>query len=94
MALAALVRTGDPSVPDALLAAWPQAGPRLRLLIVNSLHSRPGWHPALLSALESGLIPPGQIDAPLRHRLVEHADDAIRARAAKVFAGSFSTSLP
>jgi putative membrane-bound dehydrogenase-like protein len=87
-ALAALARTGDPSVPAALLAAWPQAGPSLRGAVIDTLYSRAAWQPALLSALEAGTIPPGQVEAPLRFRLVHLAEPAVRARAEKVFAGT------
>jgi len=90
-ALAALARTGDPSVPKALLAAWPQAGPALRAGIVATLFSRAAWQPELLTALEAGKVPAGQIDAPTRFRLVHHSDAAVRARAEKVFAGSTDT---
>lgn len=87
-ALAALAQTADPSVPAALLAAWPQAGPSLRESIVGTLYSRAAWQPELIVALESGQVPAGQIDAPLRFRLVHHSDAAIRARAEKLFAGT------
>jgi putative membrane-bound dehydrogenase-like protein len=84
-AVAALARTADPAVPAALLAAWPHAGPGLRGAIIGTLYGRPAWHPELLTALEAGTIPPGQVEAPIRFRLVYQSDPATRARAEKVF---------
>jgi putative membrane-bound dehydrogenase-like protein len=86
-AVAALGKIADASVPAALVAAWPGATPALRVRLLDALLARPAWHPALFAALESGAIPPGQIDAARRHRLVNHPDPALRARAETLFAG-------
>jgi putative membrane-bound dehydrogenase-like protein len=83
--VAALGRLATPDVPTALLTAWPEASPVLRTHIISVLFGRPAWHPQLLDALEDGTIPPGQIEAPIRFRLLHLADAATRARAEKLF---------
>ncbi len=87
-AAAALARIADPAVPSALIAAWPEATPAVRGRILDALYARPAWHPELLAALESGKLPAGQVDAPLRFRLVHHPDPAVRSRAEKIFEAS------
>jgi putative membrane-bound dehydrogenase-like protein len=89
-AVAALARTRDESVPSALVAAWAGASPALRARILDAILARPAWHPHLLTAVENGTIPVGQIDAARRQRLAAHPDAAVRGRAAKLFAGGTS----
>ncbi len=85
-ALAALNRIGDrAAVPPALIKAWPEASPSLRSQIIDALYDREAWQPDLLAALEQGKIAPGQVEAPIRFRLVTHPDAATRARAEKLF---------
>jgi putative membrane-bound dehydrogenase-like protein len=87
-AVTALARIVDPAVPPALVAAWPEATPAVRGRILDALYARPAWHPDLLAALESGKLPAGQVDAPLRFRLAHHPDPAVRGRAEKIFEAS------
>lgn len=86
-ALAALARLSDAAVPAALVEAWPGASPALRGRVLDAMVSRPAWAPALLDAIDKGVIPAGQIDAARRQRLADHPDPKVRERAAKRFAG-------
>ena len=86
-AVAALGRMTDAAVPAALVAAWPGATPALRGRILDALLGRPAWLPELFAAVEAGTIPPGQIDAGRRQRLLAHPDAGTRSRAEKLFAG-------
>ncbi len=51
------------------------------------LSRRDEWQRALLDVLEKQQVPPAEIDAIRRQRLLDHKDQAIRERAIKVFAG-------
>jgi putative heme-binding domain-containing protein len=86
-AVAALARTSDSASAQAMVGAWGSASPALRLRILDALLARAGWHAELLTAVESGKIPAGQIDAARRQRLTGAQDATVRDRAAKVFAG-------
>ncbi|HVL15308.1 MAG TPA: c-type cytochrome, partial [Gemmata sp.] len=89
-AVAALSRTSDPAAAAAIIGAWGRATPALRTRILDSLLARAAWHAELLTAIERGTIPPGQIDAARRQRFAGAADAATRERAAKLFAGGTS----
>lgn len=86
-AVAGLARAGGPAAPAALVAAWPEASPALRGLILDALLSRPGWAADLLTAVEMGSIPAGQIDAARRQRLLDAGGD----RAKKLLAAGANT---
>ena len=86
LCLSALSRTADPKVPELLLKGWRRDSPQVRGVILDALMSRGPWTDALLSALESSRIPPGEIDPARRQRLVTRRDRPQRARAEAVFA--------
>jgi putative membrane-bound dehydrogenase-like protein len=92
-ALAALARTSDPRVAAAICDSWPRLTPAVQNQSLDLLQSRPAWLDELLGRLERREIPPAQInaaqiDASRRQRLLSHADEKVRARAAKIFAGA------
>jgi putative membrane-bound dehydrogenase-like protein len=87
-AVNALGRLQDESAVAALLAAWPRLGPALRGAVLDVLLARPAAAAALLSAVETGAIAPGTIDAAHRQRLGQLDDAALKARAAALFAGA------
>ncbi|WZO99699.1 c-type cytochrome [Isosphaeraceae bacterium EP7] len=80
-AIARLARIDDPDAGARLLAAWPALPPADRGDLLDALLARPGSTSLLLDALAKNLIPAGSIDAGRRKQLVDHPDDAIRARA-------------
>ena len=49
-----------PIVPELLLKGWRRDSPQVRGVILDALMSRGPWTDALLSALESSRIPPGE----------------------------------
>jgi putative heme-binding domain-containing protein len=69
-----------------LIDRWKQFTPPLRDEVVGILLSRPIWHEALVSALEKGEIPVGQVSIPHRGRLAALPDKALAERAKKVLA--------
>ncbi|HEX8201584.1 MAG TPA: HEAT repeat domain-containing protein, partial [Isosphaeraceae bacterium] len=85
-AVAALGRARDPKVAEALLAGWRGYTPGLRGSVLDTLLSREAWTGALLSSLEDTCVPAAEIDPVHRRRLLDHADAALRRRAAAVFA--------
>jgi putative membrane-bound dehydrogenase-like protein len=86
-AVAALARIPDVTVPSTLIKAWGGASPALRGRILDALLGRAWWHPELLTAIEKGTIPAGQIDAARRQRLLATPDPGVRAWAEKLFVG-------
>jgi putative membrane-bound dehydrogenase-like protein len=87
-AATSLGRLPQPEVPDLLLRPWKSYGPALRGHILDLLLPRADGLKATLAALEKKHILPFELDAARRQRLLEHKDAAIRARAAKLLAGS------
>ncbi|MBI1902633.1 MAG: c-type cytochrome, partial [Planctomycetia bacterium] len=97
-AIGALARTNDRGVAAALCASWAKQTPAVQGQVLDLLQSRPAWLEELLVRLEKRDIAPGQIapgqitaaqiDAARRQRLLSHADEKVRARAAKIFAGA------
>lgn len=86
-AITALARIPDEAVPGTLVGAFSGASPALRSRIVDSLLNRPAWQGVLLTAIETGKVPAGQIDTARRQRLLGASDPAIRQKAEMLFAG-------
>jgi putative heme-binding domain-containing protein len=90
-ALASLGRIADDHVADIVISAWSTHSPTLKSQTLDLLLSRKSWQKKLMEALEKGLIPPAQIDAVRRLRLLENRDTGLRAAAAKLFQGATPT---
>ncbi len=87
-ALETLARFDDKRVPALILDNWPGLSPRMRATAAETLFARPAWVGAFLDAVEKGAVRPGDVD-PARVQLLQgSADPAVRARAAKLFAGA------
>jgi putative membrane-bound dehydrogenase-like protein len=91
-AVKALGGFSDPSVAAVLLEAWSRATPALREELLAALLARKDRIVALLAALESGRVPPGQVSGARRTPLLGHADAAIKARATALFGAGVSAS--
>lgn len=76
----------DPSVADALLAAFSGATPRVREAILAALFANRERLASVVQAVENNLIPAASLSAVQRLALVEHPDATVRKRAAKAFA--------
>jgi putative membrane-bound dehydrogenase-like protein len=87
--LAALGRMPEAGAAD-LLKGWNSYAPSLKSQILDHALGRDDWRDELLLALEKGTVPPGQIDAAHRQRLLTHKSEEVRRRAAKVFEGATS----
>ncbi|MBI3415939.1 MAG: VCBS repeat-containing protein [Verrucomicrobia bacterium] len=87
-ALESLSRLSDAHVGVVLLSRWKRFGPTQKTAVADILLSRPVWVKALLYALESDQISPGQISTVHRQRLLKHSQESIRDRAAKLFASA------
>ncbi|HYE19409.1 MAG TPA: PVC-type heme-binding CxxCH protein [Tepidisphaeraceae bacterium] len=87
-AVAALARRGQADVPARLLAHWRSFSPALRNTVVDSLAARREWTDALLTAVEKGEVKPADIDPARRQRLTQSGPGNLRARAAKLLAGT------
>jgi putative membrane-bound dehydrogenase-like protein len=86
--LAALGHNADRETAAQLLAGWKGYTPALKPQLLDLVLGRDAWRDELLTALEKGTVPPGQIDAPRRQRLLTHKSEDVRRRSAKIFAGA------
>ncbi|HXG10605.1 MAG TPA: PVC-type heme-binding CxxCH protein [Gemmataceae bacterium] len=87
-ALETLARFDRAEVPALILEAWPTLSPQLRATAAETLFSRPAWVAAFLDAVEQGKVARGDVD-PARIQLLQaYSDEKVRARAARVFAGT------
>lgn len=85
-AIATLARFSDPSIADALLAAWPGLSPRLRAETTEALFSRADWLLMLVEAAAKGSLSLADLD-PARLRVLEgHPNSQIRASAGPLLA--------
>jgi putative heme-binding domain-containing protein len=90
-ALTGLGRMSGGRVADVLIAAWPSQSPGLKSQVLDLLLTHKEWQRKLMTALENNQIPPSQVDAARRLRLLENRDAAIRVASAKLFEGATNT---
>jgi putative heme-binding domain-containing protein len=83
--LGTLASSGDPNLPEKLLALWPRLSPAQRGTALDTLLGRPAWTRDLLDAMESGPLKPADFDAARRMRLLNHPEKDLKATAAKRF---------
>ncbi len=77
----ALATHAEPEVAKLLLTNYRAYRPALKADILQILLGRPIWQGALLDAVASGQVPPGQIPTARRGLLLESRNPAIRDRA-------------
>jgi putative heme-binding domain-containing protein len=85
-AVAALGRTRGARVPELLVRGWKTQTPAVREVVLETLLSRPEWVGSLLSSLEDGCVPPAELSARTRQRLIEQSEAALQERARVVLA--------
>jgi putative membrane-bound dehydrogenase-like protein len=86
VALAGLRRATNAAVAEVLLARWRAAAPAQRQEILNDLFSRSSWTEAVMTALETGRISPGEIGTLQEQHLLNHPLPEIQQRASRLFA--------
>jgi putative membrane-bound dehydrogenase-like protein len=86
VALGLVGRFPEAEVAEELVRRWKQFPPPLRDETVGTLLSRAAWHAALVTALEQGVVPAGQIAIPHRARLAALPDKSLAERAQKALA--------
>lgn len=86
-AIKALIGLPDEQVAETLLTRerFQSYPPRMREEIIGMLSSTPRHVPGLLTAIESGTVPPAAIDTLRRRQLSQHKDPAVKERATKIF---------
>jgi len=90
-AIKALGVSGESSVPELLVNAWPALGPETRLGILDELLSREPWAFELAQRLASGQLGANALDAVRRGRLLNHPSARVKELAAKALnAGTVS----
>jgi putative membrane-bound dehydrogenase-like protein len=90
-ALAALSRQTDNEAGHVLLASWTSASPAMRNEVLDALLSRAVWTQALLSAIERGEVPAGQIGPAHRQKLLSQSSESIREKAKRLFVAASSS---
>jgi putative heme-binding domain-containing protein len=81
-----------PQPGEILLANWSSYTPTLRSQVLDALFVRDDLLPQLISAIRSGDIKPGQIDASRRQRLLGHTNEDIQSAASAAFAGTIDAN--
>jgi putative heme-binding domain-containing protein len=84
-ALRAFARSRRDEAAGHLVAAWESAAPALRPQLTEALLSREVWTRRLVQAMEDGSVPPAEIDASRRERLIQHTVAELATRARKLF---------
>ncbi len=87
-ALEVLARFDSADVPGIVLAAWQSMSPQIRATATETLLARAAWVNAFLDAVEKGTVRPTDLDPARVQLLQKSADEKIRTRAAKLFAGA------
>jgi putative heme-binding domain-containing protein len=87
-AVRALGAFPDPVAADLLLSAWRGLTPPVRAEAIETLLRRPAWVAPLLSAIEAGVVHPSGVPVARRNLLLANKDDALRARAERIFGAS------
>jgi putative membrane-bound dehydrogenase-like protein len=90
-AVTGLGRLRDAHVPEALLRGWKGYSPSVRAQVLDVLLRREDWLRAILTALDHKQILPFEVDAARRQRLLQHRNEIVRDRAARLFAGAIDT---
>ncbi|MFN0052477.1 MAG: neutral/alkaline non-lysosomal ceramidase N-terminal domain-containing protein, partial [Planctomycetales bacterium] len=84
----ALARIAGPQAIDKLLAGWAGYSPTFKRQILELVLGRNDGTTPLLGELAAGRIPPSDIDATFRQRLLTHRQRTVREQAEQLFAGS------
>ncbi|WP_165244855.1 neutral/alkaline non-lysosomal ceramidase N-terminal domain-containing protein [Paludisphaera soli] len=84
-ALRGLARLGDAESAEAVVARWSRLGPATQAAALDALIAREESESALLAAMEAGRVPPSQIGAQHRERLLQSGPEALRKRAEAAF---------
>lgn len=85
-ALSTLGSFDSPEVAGLLIERYATMSPRLKAQAADVLFSRASWLVALLDAIESEVIPLGDVDPARLKLLTDHADESVRERAKKIVA--------
>ncbi|GMV99884.1 MAG: hypothetical protein AMXMBFR84_10230 [Candidatus Hydrogenedentota bacterium] len=86
-AIAQIRQGANEAVAHRLLDVWTTLGPETRSVASDILIGNKSFHPILLTALESGMLPMGQMNFDLERRraLLFWSSDEVKARAEKLF---------
>ncbi|HVR73291.1 MAG TPA: PVC-type heme-binding CxxCH protein [Planctomycetota bacterium] len=86
-ALRALAALPGRGAAEVLVGRWKSFSPSLLREAVETMFQRAERLPVLLDGIEAGAIPPADLEAERRRRLVENADAAVRDRARSLLGG-------
>jgi putative membrane-bound dehydrogenase-like protein len=84
-ALTALSAATEDTIATSVLERWRFLSPGVRTEVLEVLLGKPGWTAALVAAIEANQLPPGQMPAAARQRLLKSRDPGLRERALKLF---------
>ena len=84
-AIAALGVSADERAAGLLLKGWPGFSPASRSAVLRTLFSRRNRLPALIEAIENGVVHPGDMSGVQKEQLKAVSDAALAARAGRLF---------
>lgn len=91
-AIKELSTSGDATVPDLFVKAWPALGPETRLAILDGLLSRESWAFDLVQRIERGSFSANALDALRRGRLLNHPSARVKKLAKSVLNTGYTSS--
>ena len=90
-AVVALGSFSQPEVARLLLSGWRTYTPAIRAEVINALLDARSRTPALLNAIESGLVPANQVPFARRAALLRTADATTKERLNRIFVGAVAS---
>ena len=90
-AVAALGSFSQPEVAELLLPGWRTYAPTIRADVINVLLDVRNRIPALLGAIEDGVVPANQVPFARRAALLRAADATTKERLNRIFAGAIAS---
>ncbi|MGK0189781.1 MAG: putative membrane-bound dehydrogenase-like protein [Verrucomicrobiales bacterium] len=84
-AIAALSASTDARAGAVMLKTWPSLTPSSRSSVLGAIFDRPNRYPSLLTAIEDGIVHPGDLTAIQRDQMINSRSQDIAARARALF---------
>ncbi len=81
----ALVRWRPDDLTSVMAPRWGELTPQMKVQVVSALLTEARWTQQLLSSQTGVAVSAADFDSSQRQRLLEHADESIRQRAAELF---------
>ncbi|HUS36711.1 MAG TPA: PVC-type heme-binding CxxCH protein, partial [Verrucomicrobiae bacterium] len=91
-AINVIANTASPAVPSLLVSNWTSHTPETKSACLEALLRREPWTFELAQQIESGAVPPTDLDAARRNRLLKHNSKRISELAQKIFSNATTSA--